>query len=301
MRIASYRFGGRNGLGVVGEDGRRLLEFDRIAPDLPRELSHCLTAGPAFWDDVRRGASAASADRWVDIARVELLPPIARPGKIVCLGLNYADHAAEGGHARPDYPALFLRASTSLVAPGAPILAPRVSSRLDFEAELAVVIGRTVRHLAPQNALDCVAGYACFNDATLRDYQRRTSQWTIGKNFDSTGAFGPWFVPSADLPPGAAGLRIESRLNGEVMQRDNTANMLFSVADTLCLLAEAMTLEAGDVIAMGTPAGVGYARNPPVWMAPGDRIEVEIEGIGILANPIGAEDDRGTPPGRAAS
>mgnify|MGYP002040118698 FL=1 len=172
------------------------------------------------------------------------------------------------------------------MAHGAAIQRPRVSSQLDFEAELAVVIGRTSRHLSEADALEAVAGYACFNDATLRDYQRRTAQWTIGKNFDATGALGPWLVPASELPPGATGLKIESRLNGTVMQSSNTAQMLFPVAETLCLLTEALTLEPGDVIVMGTPAGVGYARKPPVWMKAGDTIEIEIEGIGVLSNPV---------------
>ena len=209
-----------------------------------------------------------------------------RPGKILCLGLNYADHAAEGGNAKPDYPSFFMRGATSLIGHEAPLIRPKVSSKLDFEAELAVVIGQRARNLSEADALGVVAGYSCFNDGTLRDYQRKTAQWTIGKNFDGTGAFGPWFVPASDLPPGAVGLKIESRLNGEVMQSSNTKYMLFPVAETLRLITEAITLEPGDVIIMGTPAGVGYARNPPVWMQPGDRIEIEIEGIGVLSNPV---------------
>ncbi|UUX97245.1 fumarylacetoacetate hydrolase family protein [Aquabacterium sp. J223] len=222
----------------------------------------------------------------VDPARVEWQVPVPRPGKVICLGLNYAAHAAEGGNAPPEYPALFLRAATSLIAHDAPLIRPRASDRLDFEAELAVVIGRRARHLDAAQALSAVAGYACFNDGTLRDYQRRTSQWTVGKNFDGTGAFGPWLVPAADLPPGATGLSIESRLNGQVMQRDNTGHMMVSVTQALVLLSEVFTLEPGDVIAMGTPAGVGYARTPPVFMKAGDRIEVEIEGLGVLANTV---------------
>lgn len=216
--------------------------------------------------------------------------PVPRPGKVICLGLNYAAHAAEGGNAAPEYPSFFMRGATSLIAHGAPLVRPRVSDKLDFEAELGVVIGRRARHLTAANALDAVAGYACFNDGTLRDYQRRTAQWTIGKNFDGTGAFGPWLVPASALPPGASGLKIASRLNGEVMQSDNTAHMIVTVAQALVLLSEVLTLEPGDLIAMGTPSGVGYARKPPVWMQPGDRIEIEIEGVGLLSNPVVAEE-----------
>ena len=222
----------------------------------------------------------------VPLAQAQLLPVLPRPGKIVCLGLNYADHAAEGGHKKPEYPSFFLRVPSSLAAHGQPLLRPRVSDRFDYEAELAVIIGKAGRHLTEANALDVVAGYTCFNDGSLRDYQRKTSQWTIGKNFDRTGPLGPWAVPTSELPAGAKGLKIESRLNGQVMQSSNTSNMLVSVVDALVLLTEVMTLEPGDVIAMGTPSGVGYARNPPVFMKQGDRIEIEIEKIGVLGNPI---------------
>jgi acylpyruvate hydrolase len=259
---------------------------DGAIVSLPGDMVALCTRGAAGFAAAAKEAASAPATARIPLDAARLLPVVPRPGKIICLGLNYADHAAEGGNQRPDYPSFFLRGASSLVAHGAAIQRPRVSSQLDFEAELAVVIGRTSRHLSEADALEAVAGYACFNDATLRDYQRRTAQWTIGKNFDATGALGPWLVPAAELPPGAAGLKIESRLNGTVMQSSNTAQMLFPVAETLCLLTEALTLEPGDVIVMGTPAGVGYARKPPVWMKAGDTIEIEIEGIGVLSNPV---------------
>lgn len=234
-------------------------------------------------------ASLLAKAQRLDPDKVEWHMPVARPGKVVCLGLNYAAHAAEGGNAKPEYPAFFMRGAPSLIAHRAPLVRPRVSGNLDFEAELAVIIGQRARHLDETQALRAVAGYACFNDGTLRDYQRRSSQWTIGKNFDGTGAFGPWLVPAADLPAGAKGLKIESRLNGQVMQSDDTSHMIVTVVHALTLLTEVLTLEPGDVVAMGTPAGVGYARKPPVWMQPGDRIEIEIENVGLLSNPIVAE------------
>ncbi|HSI56136.1 MAG TPA: fumarylacetoacetate hydrolase family protein [Ideonella sp.] len=261
-----------------------MIDLARADASLPRDLVSLL-AGPGV-EAARHAAAAAGPATRLPLALVQWLPPVPRPGKIVCLGLNYAAHAAEGGNAKPEYPSFFLRGASSLTAHGAGLVRPRVSDKLDFEAELAVVIGRRAFGLGEADALDAVAGYSCFNDGTLRDYQRRTAQWTIGKNFDGTGAFGPWFVPACDLPPGAAGLKIESRLNGSVMQSDNTRNMMVPVAQALHLLTEAMTLEPGDVVIMGTPAGVGYARTPPVWMQPGDRIEIEIEGIGLLANTI---------------
>ena len=217
------------------------------------------------------------------IDALTLLPPVPRPGKIVCIGLNYRKHAEEGGNPIPDYPAVFLRALTSLVPHGGAMIRPRCSDKLDFEAELAVVIGRRTARVSRAAALDHVAGYACFNDGSVRDYQRKSTQWTIGKNFDQTGGFGPDLVTPDELPPGARGLRIVSRVNGMTMQDGDTADMIFDVATPL---SEAMTLEPGDVIATGTTSGVGYARTPPVFLHHGDVCEVEIEGIGVLSNRI---------------
>ena len=215
--------------------------------------------------------------------------PIERPGKIVCMGLNYADHAKEGGNARPEYPSFFMRGPSSMTAHLSPIVRPQVSDKLDYEAELAFVVGKKARHLTLDNALDCVAGYSIFNDGSIRDYQRKTTQWTIGKNFDQTGAFGPWLVTPDELPPGCDGLNIQSRLNGQVMQNANTKDFLWGVAETIVLISECMTLEPGDIVITGTPAGVGYARTPPVFMKPGDICEIEIESIGVLRNTIADE------------
>jgi len=218
------------------------------------------------------------------LAGVRFLPLVPNPGKIICVGLNYADHAKEGGHATPDHPSFFLRVNTSQVAHQQAMLIPRASSKLDYEAELAVVIGTKSRHLTLENALDSVAGYSCYNDGSVRDYQRKGTQWTLGKNFDATGAFGPWLVTSDELPIGCDGLRIQTRLNGQVLQDGNTSNFLFDVKTVLKIVSECMTLEPGDVIITGTPAGVGYARNPPIFMKAGDICEIEIEKIGILQN-----------------
>jgi 2-keto-4-pentenoate hydratase/2-oxohepta-3-ene-1,7-dioic acid hydratase in catechol pathway len=212
--------------------------------------------------------------------------PIERPGKIVCMGLNYADHAKEGGNARPEYPSFFMRGPSSLTAHLSPIVRPKVSDKLDYEAELAFIVGKKARHCTLENALDCVAGYSIFNDGSIRDYQRKTTQWTIGKNFDQTGGFGPWLVTPDELPLGCDGLKIQSRLNGQVMQNANTKDFLWGVAETIVLISECMTLEPGDVVITGTPAGVGYARTPPVFMKPGDVCEIEIESIGVLSNTI---------------
>ncbi len=264
----------------------QLVDLSVAAPDLPRDLLALIQLGESAMASAEQAAKSAPASARLALNAVQWLMPISQPGKIICLGLNYAEHAKEGGNAPPTYPSFFLRVNSSLMAHEAPMVRPKVSDKLDYEAELAVIIGKRSRHLTPENALQAVAGYSCFNDGSLRDYQRKTTQWTIGKNFDGTGAFGPGMVPASALPAGAAGLHIESRLNGKVMQSDNTGNKMFPVVQTLCWLSEVMTLEPGDVIAMGTPSGVGYARTPPVFMKAGDRIEVEIEGIGILANTV---------------
>ena len=215
--------------------------------------------------------------------------PVAKPGKVICLGLNYIDHIKEGGYERPDYPALFMRGRNSLMAAGKPMIRPNCSHQLDYEVELMVIIGRTGKHIREADALSYVFGYTVFNDGSIRDYQRKTHQWAPGKNFDATGAIGPFVVTPDELPEGATGLKIESRVGDEILQSATTSDMLWSVAKTISMISEYATLEAGDLIAMGTPPGVGHARTPQRWLCPGEVIEVEIEGIGICANPVVSE------------
>jgi len=287
MRLVAFDEGGAARLGVVQREV--VVDLARAAPDLPRDLLGFLRKGRDAFVAAAEAARKAKAEATRPLAALRFRPPLENAGKILCLGLNYVDHAAEGGRARPDYPSLFLRGNTSLVAHGEAMWQPKVSGKLDYEAELVAVVGRRARHVKAADALHCIAGYSCFNDGSVRDYQRKTTQWTIGKNFDRTGGFGPWFVTADEVPPGATGLSIRARLNGKVMQDANTGDMLFPVAETVALLSECMTLEPGDLLVMGTPAGVGYARTPPVWMQPGDTIEIAIEGIGVLSNPIAAE------------
>ncbi len=210
-------------------------------------------------------------------------------GKLLCLGLNYVDHAAEAAYQAPAFPVVFSRFVSSLVGHQEPIVLPRVSTQLDYEAELAVVIGRTARYIGKDAALDYVAGYTLFNDGSVRDYQKRTHQWTLGKNFDRTGPLGPELVTADELPAGAKGLRIQMRVNGELRQDASTSDMIFDVATTIATLSEAITLEPGDVIAMGTPSGVGAARIPPTFLRAGDVCEVAVERIGILRNVVASE------------
>jgi 2-keto-4-pentenoate hydratase/2-oxohepta-3-ene-1,7-dioic acid hydratase in catechol pathway len=205
--------------------------------------------------------------------------------------LNYLDHVKEGPNRDniPKFPTIFMRGRTSLVPHGQPITRPKVTETLDYEAELILVVGKRAKHLTVANATSCIAGYACGNEGSVREFQRKTTQWDMGKNFDRTGGFGPWFVSADELPPAAKGLKIESRLNGQVMQSDNTDNMMFPIAEMLAYITQGITLEPGDVIFTGTPSGVGQARTPPVWMKNGDTCEIEIQGIGVLRNPIADE------------
>jgi len=219
-------------------------------------------------------------------SEVTFLPPLARPPKIICAGLNYADHTKESPYDQPDYPTLFLRVHTSLVAHNSPIVRPSASDSLDFEGEVAVILGKGGRFIGKEDALSCVAGYSIFNDGSVREYQFKSPQWTVGKNFDATGGFGPDFVTADEVPAGAKGLRLETRLNGVVVQSANTNDMIFDVATLISVTSEAITLEPGDVIVSGTPAGIGWARTPKLLMHHGDVCEVTVETLGTLRNPI---------------
>ena len=282
MRFATYRSGTQQGIAAAAPGGAfHGLFADQ--PGYPGDLSTLVTRGEAALHAAGRALLAAPE---VALGVVELLPPLPNPPKIVCVGLNYADHSAESGFKVPTYPTVFGRFASSLVAHGAPIVRPRVSDQLDYEGEVVAVIGRGGRHIAKADALKHVVAYSIFNDGSVRDYQTKAPQWTVGKNFDGTGAFGPFLVTADELPPGAAGLRITTRLNGGVVQDASTDDLIFDVATLVSTLSEAITWEPGDVIVTGTPAGVGLARVPPLWMRPGDVCEVEVEGIGILRNPV---------------
>lgn len=279
MRLARVTKDGNIGLAALADGNVTIAYGDDVA-----DLDAHIAAGTL----AEAGAKAASGEA-VDEASLTFLSPMVRPSKVICLGLNYRDHAEESGLGIPEFPVLFARFASSLIGHGAPIILPKASSQLDWEAELVAVLSKGGKNIAEADALNHVAGYSAFNDASIRDFQLRTPQWTAGKNFDDTGAFGPWLVTPDELPAGAAGLKIECRVNGQVMQSSNTGNLIFDVAKTISLLSSFMTLETGDVLVMGTPGGVGVARNPQVWMKAGDVCEVEIEGIGVLSNPIVAE------------
>jgi acylpyruvate hydrolase len=280
MRIVHFEIGGVPG--IAADEGSGWHGLTQRDGGFPGTLPELIARGA----DLLRAGRSLGQSKAIDLNAVRLLPPVPVPPKIVCVGLNYDDHLAESGLQKPTYPEIFGRFATSLIAHQQPIRRPRESVALDYESELAVVIGKPGRRIPRDQALDHVAGYSLFNDATIRDFQLRTPQWTMGKNFDGTGAFGPWLVTPDAVPPGAHGLRIQGRLNGRVMQDARTDQLIFSVAALIEMISVAMSLQAGDVIITGTPGGVGAARKPPVFMRPGDVFEVEIEGIGVLSNVV---------------
>ncbi len=289
MKIVAFEGQGGARLGVV--EGDQVIDLQAADAKVPVDLGDVLKASNGDLKPLGDIAKKAPAGARKPLSNLVYRTPVGRPGKIICLGLNYLEHVKEGGQRDniPKFPTIFMRGLTSLVAHGQPIIRSLVSEQLDYEAEMILVVGKRAKHLTAANALSCVAGYSCGNEGSVREFQRKTTQWDMGKNFDHTGGFGPWFVSADELPPGAKGLKIETRLNGKVMQSDNTDNMMFPVVEMLVYVTQGMTLEPGDVIFTGTPSGVGFARNPPVWMKNGDVCEVEIERIGTLHNPIADE------------
>ncbi len=286
MKLMVGKSGGSTAVFLV--DGATALNLTAALPGVGPDLMGLITA-PDLMDAVRKGEVTGPA---VDASQIVPALPVAAPGKIMCLGLNYVEHVKEGGYDLGDYPAIFMRTRNSIMAAGEPMVRPRCSDKLDYEAELMIVIGKGGRYITEADALDHVFGYTVFNDGSLRDYQRKTHQWTPGKNFDNTGAIGPSVVTPDDLPAGAAGLKIESRVGDEILQSSNTGNMIWSVAQTIAIMSEFTTLEPGDLIAMGTPPGVGHAKKPhPRWLKPGETVEIEIERIGICASPVVDEAD----------
>ena len=287
MRLMVAKSG--EGNAVFALEGDEAVNLTAAIRELREDLTALIGLGAAGLE--RASAALRTAERREPADQLQPALPVRSPGKIVCLGLNYVEHAKEGGYEVPDYPAMFMRPATSMIPADAPMVRPDCSETLDYEAELMVIIGAGGRHIAEADALGHVFGYTTFNDGSVREYQRKTHQWAPGKMFDATGAVGPVVVTPDEVPEGAAGLRIATRLNSVTMQDSNTGNMMFPVAKTIAIVSEFTTLEPGDMIALGTPPGVGHARRPPVWMKPGDTVEVEIEGIGVCRNPIVAEGD----------
>ena len=307
MRLVMFKTGYGARLGAV--DGTHVVDLNAAyaalleSRGIRRASVHARAAVPADTtrflaegrEAVRRAeeAMAFAQDAPVPGLRVPreglaLLPVVPRPPKIICVGLNYRDHAEETGMKIPEYPVFFSKFTSCLVGAGEPIMLPRVSEQLDYEGELAVVIGRTGRHVRESDAYAHVAGYTILNDVSVRDYQMRTSQWLIGKVFDRSTPVGPELA-TADEVPHPDALRLSTAVNGRTLQDSNTRNFIFSIPRVIAAISEILTLEPGDLIATGTPAGVGFARKPPVFLRDGDTVTVEIETLGRLDNPVIAE------------
>ena len=280
MRLVNFIDAGKTQLGA--RNGDTLVNL--TAAGLPDSVDALLKMGDAGLAKARDAAAKAAVT--LPFAKAKLLAPVLNPSKAIAVGLNYVDHAAESPYDAPKYPVLFHRFPSSWVAHDEPLVKPKVSDEFDYEAEMAIIIGKTGRHIPKDKALDYVAGYSLFNDGSIRDYQFKSHQWMIGKNFDASASFGPELVTADELPPGATGLRIQARLNGKVMQDANTKDMIFDVVTLVSTCSEIFALQPGDVIISGTPAGVGFARNPKIFMKQGDIIEVEVDKLGVLRNGI---------------
>ena len=282
MKLLSFSRNGSASYGVASQGG--IIDLGaRLSRRWP-SLSAALRDGAI--EELRGRANGLEPDFPID--EIRFLPPILDPGRILCVGLNYKSHLEETRRKMPAYPMLFVRFPDSHVGHGEAMVRPRVSHEFDFEGELAFVVGRGGRHIRASEALESIAGYSCYNDGSVRDFQRHTTQFTPGKNFWHSGAFGPWMV-TADEIPDPRGLALETRLNGLVMQSASTSDLLFDVPYLIEYISKIFPLRAGDVVSTGTAGGVGRARRPPVFLTPGDRIEVEVSGIGTLSNPVEEE------------
>jgi 2-keto-4-pentenoate hydratase/2-oxohepta-3-ene-1,7-dioic acid hydratase in catechol pathway len=282
MKLVSYRHQGRSGFGAIKDQ-----DIIDLAKRLPAVADlAALISDSAALDEARRLADTAAAD--LALAAVELEPVIPRPSKIICVGINYVAHAAEAGRTVGQYPVIFHRFAQTLVAHGAPIIRPRVSDHFDFEAELAVVLGKGGSHIKPEDAMQHVAGYTCFNDASVRDWQFHTHQYGMGKNFRGTGALGPWLV-TADEIRDYRELSIEGLLNGERMQIGQLSELAFDIPALIAYVSQALDWQPGDILATGTPSGIGFKRQPPIFLKPGDTFDVVIPGVGTLTNPVADE------------
>ncbi len=272
---------------IVERDGREAI-VDLLAADasLPSSIRALLEAGPLARQKAEAAAEAATD--LLDARAIKLAAPIPNPDKILCIGLNYADHAAESGQPLPDFPIVFSKYSNTVIGSGDAIVLPKVTDQVDYEAELGFVIGKRARYVSEADALDYVAGYLNVNDVSARDYQTRTSQWTMGKSFDTFAPMGPALVTADDVPD-PHNLAIRLWIGDDMLQDSSTSQLIFNVPQLLADISEVMTLEPGDIVSTGTPPGVGAARTPPRWLRPGETVNIEIQGLGVLSNPVVAE------------
>lgn len=291
MKLVTFTINGSSSrIGALQKQGERYVIVDlcRAEPRLASAMKSFLETGTPALALARDVLKKADPSTILELSDVKLEAPIPQPGKIICIGLNYRDHAAESKMPIPDYPTVFSKYANATIGPGAPIIIPHVTDKVDYEGELAFVIGKPGRYITEANAMNHVAGYMAFNDVSARDFQMRTSQWTMGKTFDTFAPMGPALV-TADEIQDPHDLDIRVTINKEVLQSSNTRHLIFSIPKLVAYLSQAMTLDPGDVIATGTPSGVGFARRPPRFLRPGDVVRVEVEGIGSLENPVAAE------------
>lgn len=288
MKLVTFVHNGNTRIGaLVSKDGQdRVVDFQKADPSLPTDMLAFLQGGAAAHAAAQKAIDGATES--LAVSTVKILAPIPRPGKIICIGLNYSDHAAETGQPIPKYPIVFSKYANTVIATGEAIVLPRVTNEVDYEAELGFVIGKTARYVSAADALDYVAGYMPINDVSARDYQTRISQWTMGKTFDTFAPMGPALVTSDEVGD-AGNLKISLSINGEVLQDSNTNQLIFGIAQLVEALSEVMTLEPGDIVSTGTPPGVGMARNPKRYMKPGDVVDITIEKLGTLSNPVVGE------------
>jgi acylpyruvate hydrolase len=291
MRLVTFLQNGSRRLGAlhVQNDREIIVDLNSADPRLPADIVQFLRIGDSARELAGNVLHAAPTTALHDRASVTLKAVIPNPEKVICIGLNYRDHAIETNAQIPEVPTVFTKYANTLIGDGEPIVIPHVTQQVDYEAELAFVIGRRGRYISKAEATHYIAGYTIFNDISARDYQMRTSQWTIGKTFDTFGPLGPALVTADEIPDPAA-LAIRLSINGEVLQDSNTSELIFSIPTLVAYLSEVMTLEPGDVIATGTPAGVGFTRQPPRFLRPNETVRVEIEKVGTLENPVIAEE-----------
>lgn len=279
MRLISYQYNGQAGYGAV--IGDRVVDLRAVFGAQAPDLKAFIVAGLAS----QAAAQVEAARATLPLSEVKLLPVIPNPGKIFCIGLNYGEHIRETGKTETEKPVIFLRVADSQLAHGEDIVRPKASERLDYEGEIAIVIGTAGRHISEADAWSHIAGYSCYNDGSVRDWQVHTSQWAPGKNFWKTGAFGPWMVTADEIAPDQK-MTLVTRLNGQEMQRATTDMMVHSIPRQIAYISAFIPLEPGDVIVTGTPGGVGNKRTPPVFMKPGDVCEIDVDAIGVLRNGI---------------
>lgn len=287
MKIVCFEKDNSPKIGVV--EGDTVVDINSIDSRLPSDFGALLSILEGDIGRLKAVAAKAGASDRHPLATIKYRTPVSHGSRIICLGLNYLEHLKEGRlrDTTPQHPSIFMRIPSSFSAHMDPLIRHRASEQFDYEGELVAYVGKPAKHMTMANALSCISGYSCGNEGTVRDFQRHTTQWGMGKNFDRSGSIGPWIVSADELPTGGQGLRLEARRNGEVMQSDTTSSMMFPLAETIVYLTKGIQLLPGDLIFTGTPSGVGAAKKPePIWLRDGDTLEVEIEGVGLLRNQV---------------